>query len=356
MEIRLGKLRKSMEELALPALIISSAANRYYLSGFTGSAGSVLITPKENYFITDFRYVEQAAQQAPHLKVEKHLLKKMETVKALLAKEGIKKIGFEANYETFDEVENNLKAIVPEVEWVPVKGLVENLRLYKSKEEIERIDTAVKMTDEAFLHICDFIKAGQKERDVALELEVFFRKHGAQGPSFDLIVASGVRSALPHGVAGDKVIEEGDLIVIDMGALLNGYVSDFTRTVMVGKPGAKEREVYDIVLEAQLAAINGVKPGMKGKDVDALARNVIEKAGFADHFGHGLGHGLGIVVHEMPGVGPGGEMSIEPGMVFTVEPGIYLPNWGGVRIEDVVVMEETGPRVLTTATKDFISL
>lgn len=356
MNKRLKKLRQSMESENLPALLVGSAANRYYLSGFTGSAGSILLTPRETYLVTDFRYVEQAAQQSPHLKVIRHGLGKYNTIKELLAKEDIKEIGFEAAYVTFDEVENHLKAGVPDVDWLPTKGLVENLRLYKSPAEVEKIYDAVKLTDEAFEHICDYIKAGQKERDVALELEIFFRKNGATGPSFDLIVASGARSALPHGVAGDKVIEEGDLIVIDMGAILEGYVSDFTRTVIIGKPGKKEKEIYNIVLQAQLAAIAGIKPGMTGREADAIARRVIEEAGYGEYFGHGLGHGLGIVVHEMPGVGPSGEMVLEPGMMITIEPGIYLPGWGGVRIEDVGLVEEEGLKILTAADKDFISL
>ncbi len=353
MEKRIEKLRKELAKQDLDGVIINHPSNRFYLSGFTGSAGTVMVTPASAMLITDFRYTEQAQEQAPHLEVIEHDLKKMDTLGELILREKAKRIGFEADFETFSTVEQQLKEKIENVEWVPTQNFVEKFRNYKSPEELEYLQKAVDLADLALEHICGFIKPGMKERDVALELEFFMRKKGAKGSSFEIIVASGPRGSLPHGIASDKEIKEGDLVVIDMGARLNGYASDVTRTFAIGKAGEKEKEIYNTVLEAQLAAIEGIKPGMSGQEADKLSRDIISQKGYGNNFGHGLGHGIGIDVHESPRLSPISENTLEKGMVFTIEPGIYLPGWGGVRIEDIVVMEDDGVRSLTRAQKEF---
>lgn len=356
MERRIQALRKSMNEQGVPGFLVSSNANRYYLSGFTGSAGSVLVTPESAYLITDFRYTQQGQEQAPHLQVMQAGFQSLQDIGKLLDKEGVKRVGFEEQHVTYHMVERRLKEELPQVEWVPIKDMVEKLRYFKDEMEKEAIIKAVDLADAAFDHICGFIQPGMEEREVALELEMFFRRNGASESAFTTIVASGERGALPHGVASSKAIEKGDLVTIDMGARLNHYVSDLTRTVAVGTPDDRGKEIYSIVLEAQLAALNGMKAGITGKEADQLARDVIEKAGYGKNFGHGLGHGLGIEVHESPRLSPQGEDRLEVGMVFTVEPGIYLPGWGGVRIEDDVVIEVDGVKILTQAPKELIQL
>ncbi len=353
MKKRLKKLRQEMQEQGLDALLIRSGPNRFYLSGFTGSAGALLITGEEALFITDFRYTQQAREQSPHFQVVQFEVKLLDTLAEIIGERKIEKIGFESMHETYHEVKENLKPKLPDVEWLPAKELVENLRLYKDEEELEKIKAAVDLTDGALEHIYSFIEPGLTEEEVALELELFMRRRGASGTAFSFIVASGHRGALPHGVAGPKKIQAGEALVIDMGARLNGYVSDLTRTVAVGPVSQKTRDIYNIVLRAQLTALENIKPGMTGKEADELARRVIEEAGYKDYFGHGLGHGLGIEVHEAPRLSPLGENVLEPGMVFSVEPGIYLPDEFGVRIEDVVVLEEDGVRILTGASKEF---
>ncbi len=353
MENRIRKVRQELQELNLDGVIINNPSNRFYLSGFTGSAGTVMVTEQSAMLITDFRYTEQANNQAPHLEVVEHDLKKMDTLQELISREKLKKIGFEEDFETFSTVEKQLKEKIPSVEWVPTQNLVEKFRVFKSPEELKALQKAVDLADQALEHICGFIKPGMKEKEVSLELEFFLRKNGARGSSFDIIVASGPRGSLPHGIASDKEIKAGELVVIDMGARLDGYASDVTRTFAIGKAGEKEREIYDTVLKAQLEAIEGIKPGISGQDADKFSRDVISAKGYGDNFGHGLGHGIGIDVHESPRLSPISDSNLEEGMVFTVEPGIYLPGWGGVRIEDIVVMEANGVRSLTGAPKEF---
>ena len=228
------------------------------------------------------------------------------------------------------------------------------MRKVKDEQEIAAIREAIKITDHAFNTIIEKIKPGTAEEDIAVELEFLLRKLGASGKSFDFIIASGWRSALPHGVATEKRIAKNEFIVLDFGAIYKRYCSDLTRTVFVGEPSAKHVEIYNIVLEAQLAAIDRLKPGMSGKEVDSIARDIIKKKGYGDYFGHGLGHSVGLEIHEEPRLSPREEKIIEPGMIITVEPGIYIPNWGGVRIEDIVLVTKNGVEVLTQAQKQFI--
>lgn len=352
---RLERLRKSIAALNLEAILVTSGCNRKYMTGFTGTSGYVLVTPDRAYLLTDFRYMSQAAQQAAGYEIVEHWPKPMETVKELLASLRINRLGFEQNdlkYGVYVSYREDLTG----VELVPTADVVEKLRMFKDEAELAIMQEAADLADRTFTHILPFLKPGVSERDIALEMEFFMRKNGASSTSFDTIIASGERSALPHGVASDKKIGANEFVKLDFGALYKGYCSDITRTVVVGKPTEKHKEIYNIVLEAQLHCLEHLKPGMTGKEGDALAREVIVKAGYGDRFGHGTGHSLGLEIHESPRLSPQCDTVLEPGMTMTVEPGIYLPGFGGVRIEDDVVFTNDGIRILTHSTKELLLL
>jgi len=242
------------------------------------------------------------------------------------------------------------------IELVPVSESVEKLRLIKSNEEIKILEEAAKIADHAFDHILTYIKPGLTEIAVMNELEFFMRKQGATSSSFDIIVASGLRSALPHGVASEKVIETGDFVTLDFGAYYKGYCSDITRTIAVGEPSDKLKEIYNIVLEAQLRGVNGIKAGLTGREADALTRDYITEKGYGEYFGHSTGHGIGLEIHEAPGLAFRSDTVLEPGMAVTVEPGIYIPGIGGVRIEDDIIVTSEGNEVITKSPKELIIL
>ncbi|MFC4769137.1 M24 family metallopeptidase [Effusibacillus consociatus] len=355
MQERLVKLRKQLAQQPCDGMLIVKPENRRYISGFTGSAGYLLITGKDAILITDFRYTEQAQEQAPHFEVVKHGSSAHETILAHLNRLGIKRLGFEKDYLTYAIYSTFQEKFAP-IELVPLEGIVEKLRAVKDEHEIAIIRKAAEIADAAFSHITGFLKPGITELDVAVELEFFMRKLGAKSSSFDIIVASGARSSLPHGVATDKVLEKGDFVKLDFGALYQGYCSDITRTVVLGEPSDKQREIYNIVAEAQLYALEHLKAGMTGKEADALAREIIKNKGYGDHFGHGLGHGIGLYIHEEPRLSSLSNDVLEPGMVVTVEPGIYVAGFGGVRIEDDVVITESGIEILTSSIKDLLIL
>ncbi|GIO27485.1 M24 family metallopeptidase [Ornithinibacillus bavariensis] len=351
---KLVKIRKALQELNLDALMITSPINRRYVSGFTGTAGIVLVSLEEAIFITDFRYTEQAQEQAKGFTIVEHKQLIEEEVKEQLTRLKVKRLGFEKNqvtYATYDRYNNLLDA-----ELVPTSEIIEKIRLIKTPDELTILKKAAEIADAAFEHIQGFIKPGVKEIEVSNELEFFMRKQGATSSSFDIIVASGFRSAMPHGVASTKEIQAGELVTLDYGALYNGYVSDITRTVAVGEISDELRKIYDTVLEAQLRGVNGIKPGMSGIEADALTRDYITEQGYGEYFGHSTGHGIGLEVHEGPGLSFRSELKLEPGMVVTVEPGIYIPNVGGCRIEDDIVITETGNERLTTSNKELIQL
>ncbi len=233
-------------------------------------------------------------------------------------------------------------------------NILTKMRQIKDESEIDIIRKIISMTDQAFSHILKVIEPGMTEVEISLELEFSLRKMGASDRSFDYIVASGQRSSLPHGLASEKKLEKSELLTLDFGGKYKGYCSDLTRTVSLGQPDAKQKEIYNIVLEAQQAGIDAIKPGLSGQEVDAKAREVIVKAGYGEYFGHGLGHALGLEVHETPRLNTRETQILQPGMILTVEPGIYIPGWGGVRIEDVILVKDNGPEVLTQAPKQFI--
>jgi Xaa-Pro aminopeptidase len=351
---KLEKLKSSFEKLDIDGLLITSNYNRRYISNFTGSAGVVLVGKGRSLFITDFRYVEQATKQCQGFEIVQHSGTLVEEVATQAKKLGIKKLGFEQDHLTFSAYSTYERAV--EANLVPVSGVVEKLRLIKTTSEIKILKEAADIADAAFKHILDFIQPGKTELEVSNELEFFMRNAGATSSSFDIIVASGYRSALPHGVASNKLIESGDFITLDFGAYYQGFVSDITRTVAVGEPNAKLKEIYDIVLEAQLRGMAGIKPGMSGRAADALTRDYITEKGYGEYFGHSTGHGIGLEVHEGPALSSKSEIILEPGMIVTVEPGIYIPQLGGVRIEDDTLITETGNETLTHSTKELIIL
>ncbi|MDG5788704.1 Xaa-Pro peptidase family protein [Evansella sp. AB-P1] len=351
---RIENLRKQFEQHKIDGLLITSNYNRRYMTGFTGTAGVALISENGAKFITDFRYVEQAQNQAVGFDIVQHTRPIHEEIAEQVKALNIQQLGFEKDhvtYSLFDTYSNTISANL-----VPVSGLVEKMRLIKDASELSTIREAVEIADAAFTHILDYIRPGVREIEVSNELEFFMRKKGAVSSSFDIIVASGSRSALPHGVATDKVIENGELVTLDFGAYYKGYCSDITRTVAVGTPSDELKKIYTTVLEAQLKGVEGIKPGLTGKEADALTRDHIKAKGYGDYFGHSTGHGMGLEVHEGPGLSFKSNTILEPGMVVTVEPGIYIAGLGGTRIEDDIVITEDGNGILSSSTKELIIL
>lgn len=351
---RVERLIKFFEEKNIEAMIVTSGRNCTYLSGFRGTSGFLVITRKKRFLFTDFRYIEQAESQAEGFEV---IAIKDEKVSAILKKvlddERIKRVGFEeehVNYGRYVEMREKLY----DTDLIPLKDVIENLRAVKDADEIEKIKQAVSIADRAFEHVAGMIVPGMKEREIAAEIEYFMKKNGAGGSSFETIVASGVRSSLPHGTSTGKIIKSGDAVVLDFGAVFEGYCSDMTRTIFMEKADRRLLDLYAIVLEAQLAAINGIRNGMTGRDVDKISRDIITKYGYADCFEHGLGHGVGLDIHEKPKISPASDMAVEEGMVFTIEPGVYVPGLGGIRIEDMVMLENNNVHVLTRSGKDLM--
>lgn len=353
---RLPLLRQRLEEEGLSALLITDLLNVRYITGFTGSAAVALVTPTEVLIFTDSRYFLQAAREAPLFRLVKleGPRKSAEIIAEAMQALSLQTIGFESTlpYGRYAD----LQAAIPDVLFQPVKELVEQLRLVKDDVEIAHIRRAVAITDACFEHVLTVLRPGITERDIAVEIECFVRRQGAERESFESIVASGPLAASPHAHATDKVIQGGELVKMDFGALWGGYAADITRTVAVGSADEKQRSVYAVVLEAQKAAMAAIHPGVSGRDVDAVARAVITEHGYGDYFGHGLGHSLGLHVHDGPGLSPSSPVVLEAGMIMTVEPGIYLPGWGGIRIEDDVLVTETGIEVLTHSPKSFMVL
>lgn len=352
--LKLQKLRKALQEQNIEGILITNEYNRRYMTGFTGTAGVAIVSQNDAVFITDFRYTEQAAAQIKDFRIVKHEATILEEIATQVKAMGIKLLGFEkdaVSYGTYELYKNVIQA-----DLVPVSGLIEKIRLIKTEQEINIIKVACEIADHAFTHIIDFIKPGKTELEVSNELEFFMRKQGATQSSFDTIVASGLRSALPHGVATDKVIEKGDFVTLDYGALYNGYISDMTRTVAVGEPSAKLVDMYNAVLASQLLALEKVGPGLTGIQADAIARDYLTEKGYGEAFGHSLGHGIGLEVHEGPGLSMRSETVLEPGMAVTIEPGVYLPGIGGLRIEDDILITETGNELLTHSSKELIIL
>jgi len=351
---RLQKLRQQLAEKQIDAIFISQMENRRYLSGFDGSAGFLLITPQKAVLATDFRYLEQAETQAPDYEVFRINNDVKEWFPRLIADFDFKTLGFEAEHVTFGmyrQLTGVLKKISSRLKLIATDGLVESLRAIKEHEEIELIARAVDISDRAADYIVDRIYDGVTEKEVAWELEKYLRENGSASIPFDVMVASGPNAALPHAKPSNRAIRAGEPVILDLGARYEGYSSDLSRTIWIGTLDDTLRKVYDTVLGAQLTALAIIKEGMSGSEADKMARTVIEEAGYGEAFGHSLGHGIGLAPHELPRLGPNSNDILADDMVFTVEPGIYLRGWGGVRIEDIAVMEDGKARIISKARK-----
>lgn len=343
---RVAALRRRLEADSLDALVVGKRENVRYLSGFTGTSGALRIGADEAVLLTDSRYAEQAAAEAPGFDIEI-----VAGPPALLAamRTPAQRVGFEPGSLGYDLWER-MRAIVEGKRGgslIPCSGAVEALRACKDPAELVLIEKAVRIASEALEEVRTMAIPGAIERDLALEIEFRMRRAGAEAAAFDLIVASGPRAALPHGRASGKRLSAGEFVVFDIGARFEGYHSDMTRTLFIGSPGRRERALYETVLAAQERAIRAIRPGATGQVVDEAARSVIREAGHGEHFGHGTGHGVGLEVHESPRIGSASADVLEAGMVVTVEPGVYLPGECGLRIEDMAVVEATGCRILT---------
>jgi Xaa-Pro aminopeptidase len=346
------KVAAALAERELDLLLVSHLVNVHWLTGFTGSSAAAVVGADTRRFLTDFRYLTQSEEQLD-ASWEREIVQDLLEGAAAGLPEGAVRLGFDDDHMSV-KAHARLRELVHEgVELVPAGGLVEDLRMVKDAEEIQRIRAAALLADAALERVLQRGLAGRTEREVAFDLETELRRMGASGPSFPSIVASGAHGALPHAVPRDVEIPEGVLVTIDWGAQLDGYASDCTRTYATGAISDRDRDVYDLVQRAQAAGLAAVRPGPLGREVDAVAREIIDAAGHAEHFGHGLGHGVGMEVHEEPRLSRKGEVALAPGHIVTVEPGVYVPGEVGVRIEDLVAVTATGHDVLSTLPKDL---
>jgi Xaa-Pro aminopeptidase len=345
---RLQKLKKHIKAKKINGFIITGLHNIRYLTGFTGSSGLLLITIKDSFFITDFRYREQAEKEVKGVEIIIMKRGMINTVKRLAGKAGINKLGIESSvtYEFF------LKLSKENLDLRPLEGIVERMREIKDAVEIERIEEAIRRAEAAFIDIKPYIRKGITERAIGLRLEERLKKRGCRQIPFDIIVASGPNSAMPHAKQTERKIEKGDLVIVDWGGEAEGYFSDMTRTVLInGDNINKKKNIYKIVLNANKRAISCIYPDMKSKNIDDIARDFIKREGYGHFFGHGTGHGVGLQVHELPRITWTRDMNIKENMIFTIEPGVYIPGFGGVRIEDMVLVTSDGYKILTTLPK-----
>ncbi len=352
---RLKKAANLVKKNNLNVLIVTEINHVRYLSGFTGSNGIVVLAPPKSYFLTDFRYQVQSQKEVKDCKViiaSRQLTTELPKI-PVFSKNA--KVGFESDFVSISFLDK-LKELLPDVSFKPTTGLVESLSVVKDAEEIRRVKKAVRIAEKAFGEILHEIRPGAAECDIALDLEYKMRRLGAENIAFETIIASGQRSSMPHGRASTKKLHKGDFVTLDFGCLYKGYASDITRTVVLGKATERQKKIYNIVLTAQKAACKAVKPGAACKAVDAVAREMIMKAGYGDNFGHGLGHGVGMLVHDRPVLSAQSTDILAPGMIVTIEPGIYISNWGGVRIEDDVLVTDSGAQILSKLPKDLLEL
>jgi Xaa-Pro aminopeptidase len=339
----------------VPSLLVTNRPDQVYLTGFTGEDGGVLVTRNRVVLLTDSRFDEAADKEAPWATKQLRKTTLSELASTVMRKLRLRVVGFQPEYLSVDQLSALRKACRP-TKLKPAGGLVGRLRVCKDATEVRRIRESGKVAVAAFKAMCRKIRVGMTEQDLAARLEYEMKIRGAAGPSFPTITAEGPNASLPHAVPGKRKVRKGSAILFDWGAVVGHYCSDLTRVVFVGRIPPRIRKIYQIVLAAQEAGIQAVRPGAEFKEVDAAARKVIARAGFAKRFGHGLGHGLGLDIHEPPSVRPLVPGRLEPGMVVTIEPGIYLPGVGGVRIEDDVLVTKNGFEVLTDLTKDPVAL
>lgn len=360
-DARLAGLRALLDERGLDAILLSRSANKRYFSGFrlgdaegptSGFAGTLLVTRDASLILADTRYTEQAANEAPGWEVVATAGPIAEELPPLLLRHEITALGMEAAVVTHADW-SALSEAASGVEFHAIDDELVPLRILKTAEEVHAIGRACALTDDCFAHLFEFVRVGMTERHVALELERFFRTNGAEGLAFEPIVLAGARAAMPHGRPSEAVIEGDNVLLIDFGCMVDGYRSDMTRTLFVGDVPDKIRRYHDAVREAQQAAIDAIAIGVNGQDLDAIARHRIEAEG-VEPYGHGLGHGIGLETHEPPRLRQSEPYTLEAGMVFSVEPGIYLPEVTGIRIEDIVALDEAGPRLLTTSPREAL--
>ena len=352
---RRSRLKRFFEEYSVKAVLFTDVRNIRYLCGFSGTEGALLVSQDNAWFLCDSRYTAQAAEEVHGAEVRECAAVRIDTVAALANEYGLDRIGFEAAHTTVCAF-RKMSGKLPGIELVELDSKLDEIRICKDSAEIDLLRSVAVLSSESLGTVLADIKPGVRETEVAMALELEMRRRGADGKAFDFIVASGERGAMPHGRASNKIIRSGELVTIDFGALKDGYHSDETVTVACGDPESRAREIHAIVRAAHDLAIESVRPGIRCKDLDEVARSYIGGKGYGEYFGHGLGHGIGLEIHEMPTLSPRGTAVLEEGMVITIEPGIYIPGYGGVRIEDTVVVTAAGCDVLTKADKQLLIL
>ena len=349
------RLNTFFEQYSLKAVLFTDLRNIRYLCGFSGSEGALLVSRDAAWFLCDSRYTAQASTEVQSAQVRECGAIRIDTIAELAEEFGLDRIGFEASHTTVSAYRKMVEKLSG-VELVELGTNLDEIRICKDAAELELLGAVATLSSESLATILGHIKPGVREADIALELELEMRRRGADGTAFDFIVASGVRGAMPHGRASDKTICPGELVTIDFGAVKDGYHSDETVTVACGEPGSRAREIHAVVKAAHDRAMDAVRPGISCRDLDDVARSYISDKGYGEYFGHGLGHGVGLEIHEAPTLSPRGSMVLDEGMVVTIEPGIYIPGFGGVRIEDTVVVTNDGCRALTQANKELVLL
>jgi Xaa-Pro aminopeptidase len=354
MEKRVDKLLKKMGNI-IEAFYITNLSNIRYISGFTGSSAYLYVSKSRQILLTDFRYIEQAENECDGFRIVDYTKEGLyKTLVKLAEEDGVTTLAFEGEHLRYEEFQNLSHHLLP-ITTLSMVDFIEEIRMVKAPEELENIKKAAAIADKAFLHILDYIKPGMRETEIALELEYFMKLAGAEKLSFDTIVASGVHSAMPHASPTRKKVEKGDFITMDFGCVYQGYCSDMTRTIVIGKAKKGQKKIYKTVLKAQEQALEQVKAGMLASDLDGVAREIIEEK-YKGYFGHGLGHGVGLDIHEAPRISPKGDVVLAKGMVITIEPGIYIPEFGGVRIEDLIVVTKKNCKNYTVSEKKLIEL
>lgn len=354
-------MKKLSCDFQLDALLITDPYNMRYLSGFRGGEGALYISKTRNVLITDSRYTEQAARESEFEVIEENRdHNRRQILTECIRKEKHKNasafsMGYEDNYMKCADFAQLAEAL-PVTNWEPLKGHIDEFRRIKTPEEIELLAKAEAIGDYAFSRVLEVLKPGMTELEVAAVLEYHMKMAGAEDLSFSTIAASGIHSSMPHAIPDEKKLAQGDFLTMDFGCKYKGYCSDMTRTVVIGRASRKQKDIYSIVLEAQLGALDAIRSGKTGKEIDCVARDIITKAGYGQYFGHGLGHSVGLYIHEDPRLSPTDDTVLQAGMIETVEPGIYIPGFGGVRIEDMVVVTENGCRNLTGSPKELIEL
>ncbi len=349
-KLRIARLRRILRQRGIAAFLVTAREPVRYLTGFTGSAGQVLVTSHRTVLITDFRYQAQAGRETRGIDL---VIQKKDAVTALrevAAQLGVKQVAFDESSMTVERVRLSKR------QGLRLKGIsdpVAELRQCKDRGEVLRIKSAIRRAEDSYRELRRVIRPGMTEQEVGLRLEFLMRERGARRPAFDLIVASGANGAMPHATVSKRRLRTGDMVTIDFGAEADGYYCDITRTFCVGRPSPRQREIHALVLRAQEAAIGAIRPGASCRSVDVAARDIIAAAGHGDHFGHATGHGIGLAVHEGPTLSSLSKNTLAAGMVVTAEPGVYIPGWGGVRIEDMILVTERGHTVLTSLSRDL---